>query len=82
VRKSVKMDTDGLIVSVLLSICLVLVFLCAVFAVNERSEIAQSICEKEYGMDFDSYEEGTLYCKPAPVTESYDGIKVVIGGKE
>ena len=42
-------------------------------------ELGNSICEQEYNQTFDSYSDGTLYCKP--VAESYDGIKVVVGGK-
>ena len=39
-------------------------------------ELGKSICEEEYGMDYQSYYKGTLKCKP--FTESYDGIKVEV----
>ena len=51
-------------------------------AQDDVAELAQSICEQEYDMDFDKYEDGKLYCKPALVTESYDGIKIIIAGGE
>jgi len=44
---------------------------------NEYIEqLGQSICEEEYGMDFESYQDNTLRCKP--VKEKYDGIKVEV----
>ncbi len=39
-------------------------------------ELGQSICEEEYGMDFESYYNEVLKCKP--ILEHYDGIKVQI----
>ncbi len=39
-------------------------------------QLGQSICEEEYGMDFESYIDNTLRCKP--FTETYDGIKVEV----
>ena len=39
-------------------------------------QLGKSICEEEYGMDFESYYDNTLRCKP--FTESYDGIKVEV----
>lgn len=44
--------------------------------VDDIEMLGQSICEEEYGMDFESYIDNTLRCKP--FTESYDGIKVEV----
>ncbi len=43
---------------------------------EDTKQLGQSICEEEYGMDFESYINKVLKCKP--FTESYDGIKVEI----
>jgi len=43
---------------------------------KEIEQLGQSICEEEYGMDFESYIDNTLRCKP--FTEEYDGIKVEV----
>ena len=39
-------------------------------------QLGQSICEEEYGMDYESYYDEVLKCQP--MKESYDGIKVQI----
>ena len=39
-------------------------------------ELGESICEEEYNLDFESYIDGVLICKP--FKESYDGIKIEI----
>ena len=39
-------------------------------------QLGKSICEEEYDLDFESYYDGVLKCKP--FKESYDGIKVEI----
>ena len=46
-------------------------------------ELGQSICEEEYGMDFDkySYRETKLYCKPIVPEKEYDGIVVSLKNK-
>ncbi len=50
---------------------------------KETRQLGQSICEEEHHMDFKSYSDGVLECKPAPEEEKYDGIKVrIVGGKE
>ena len=44
-------------------------------------KLGQSICEEEHHMDFKSYDDGVLECKPAPEEKKYDGIKVrIVGG--
>lgn len=43
---------------------------------NDIEQLGQSICEEEYGMDYESYIDNTLKCKP--IKETYDGIKVEI----
>ena len=43
---------------------------------GEIRELGQTICEEEYGMDFESYVDKTLRCKP--FKESYDGLQVEI----
>lgn len=44
------------------------------------SELAQSICDQEFNMDFDTYDDGTLKCKPKDVRAEvqYDGIVIQI----
>ena len=39
-------------------------------------ELGKSICEEEYGMDYESYINEVLRCKP--FKESYDGIQVEV----
>ncbi len=41
-----------------------------------KKELGKSICEEEYEMDFESYDDKVLRCKP--FTENYDGIQVEI----
>ena len=54
-----------------------------VISPNNVRELGKSICEEEHHMDFKSYSDGVLECKPAPEEEKYDGIKVrIVGGKE
>ncbi len=43
---------------------------------KDVKQLGESICEEEYGMDYESYIDNTLKCKP--FTESYDGIKIEI----
>jgi len=45
---------------------------------NDISELGNAICEEEYDMVFDSYEDGVLGCKKKEVVKSYDGLKVMI----
>ena len=40
------------------------------------NQLGKSICEEEYSMDYESYIDNTLRCKP--FAESYDGIKVEV----
>lgn len=42
-------------------------------------ELGQSICDQEYGLDFESYINKVLNCKPKEI--SYNGISVNIGGE-
>ncbi len=48
---------------------------------NDTIELAQSICEEEYNMDYESYDDGILKCKPKEVKAEvqYDGIVIQIG---
>jgi len=43
---------------------------------NEIEELGKSICEEEYGMDYESYIGEVLKCKP--FKETYDGIRVEV----
>ena len=47
---------------------------------KEVKQLGQSICEEEYNMDFESYKDRSLKCKPMIKEEHYDGIVVEIGG--
>ena len=46
----------------------------------EIKELAQSICDQEYNMDYESYDDGELTCKPKEIVEQeqYDGIVINI----
>ena len=45
-------------------------------------QLAQSICDQEYNMDYKSYDDGKLTCKPKEIEyeRQYDGIVIQIGG--
>lgn len=45
---------------------------------GDGEELGQSICEENYDMNFESYYDKVLTCKPK--LESYDGIKIDING--
>lgn len=75
------MDEDdifmtGLIIGVVI-ILLLLSF--DVFNSNTK-ELGQSICDQEYDMDFEKYNDGELTCKPKEIKEEvqYDGITIQI----
>ncbi len=67
--------TVGMIVT---SILLFFIFIAPLD--NQVDELAQSICDKEYDMDYDRYHNKELKCKPRePVqVEAYDGITIQI----
>jgi len=46
----------------------------------EMQELGNAICDQEYNLEFDSYTDGELSCKPKEVKLEipYDGIKVLI----
>ena len=44
-------------------------------SVDDIEELGQSICEEEYNLDFESYIDEVLKCKPLT---NYDGIRVEI----
>ncbi len=45
-----------------------------------KYELGQSICDQEYNMDYESYDDGELTCKPKEIAKQkkYDGIVVNI----
>lgn len=47
---------------------------------NGTKELGQSICEKEYNMDYDGFKLDILSCKPKEMKQKleYDGTKVVL----
>lgn len=47
---------------------------------DDISELGQSICDQEYDMDYQSYSDGKLTCKPKEIKEEvqYDGIVIQI----
>lgn len=63
----------------------ILVSILAIYGLNDYSnnieQLAQSICDQEYDMDYDSYSNKELKCKPREQKESYDRIVVEIGNK-
>ena len=42
-------------------------------------ELGQSICDQEYDMDYESYNNGVLKCKNKEEVVEYDGIEILIG---
>lgn len=46
---------------------------------GDIKELGFSICDQEYGMDFESYDNKELRCKPRG--DSYDGIRIFIEGE-
>ena len=52
-----------------------------IFPSNSESELAQAICDQEYDMDFDSYNDHELKCKDKTYSKEkqYDGITVRVG---
>jgi len=54
-----------------------LVIAILIYLDNSVDELGQAICEKEYGMDFQSYNDKELKCKPKIEKKiQYDGITV------
>ena len=51
---------------------------------KEVKQLGTAICEKQYNMDFDKYENKVIYCKEKPLsTETkYDGLSIVIPEKD
>ncbi len=47
---------------------------------REIEELGQSICDQEYDMDFESYNNNNLYCKNKVIANEtiYDGITIKI----
>jgi len=57
----------------------VVLFLVFFFPIHDKMvELGESICNQEYNMVFDSYNDRELKCKPMPEQESYDGIIIQI----
>ena len=48
---------------------------------NDAEQLGQSICDQEYDMDYKSYYNKELKCKPKVIKEEveYDGIVIQIG---
>lgn len=75
------MEDDDWTLPILIGLGLGVLFTLFIMVIFDDSdyrieELGKSICEEEYGMDYESYYDGTLRCKP--FTESYDGIKVEV----
>ena len=77
-----KMD-DGtllLITLFIVTIAIVIIDGTLIGSLKESNEeLGQAICEQEYDMDYDKYEDGVLSCKPRPKVKAYDGIKIKTG---
>jgi len=77
---------QGVVVGIIFSIIIAMI---AIFflvipqnniAKDKVQELGQSICDQEYHMDFDSYQDKQLKCKPKEIKAQvqYDGIVVQI----
>lgn len=73
----VNIFLTGLFTGILISVMFLAMF--GIDVSYKSHELGQSICEEEYGMDFESYSSKVLECKPIADIEQYDGIKVRIG---
>lgn len=75
------MDGMDIVVIVSLFLCLLLGYIIGVIVeFGDTKELAQSICDQEYNMDFDSYNNKELKCQPkeAKAKVQYDGIVIQI----
>ncbi len=73
-----KMDDDimfGLLIGFVAGVLLV-GFLSGWGNQDDIGQLGQAICEEEYGMDYESYINEVLKCKPMKV--HYDGIQVEV----
>ncbi len=50
---------------------------------NDGQELGQAICDQEYNMDYKSYDNQELKCKPKEIKKEkvYDGIIIQIGNE-
>ncbi len=81
------MSNNGVIEAVISIIFLALGFVLAgiIFQwgnFDDAKELAQAICEEEYNMDYKSYNNKELKCKPKETKNEtlYDGIVIQVGG--
>lgn len=77
------MESDILIIALLAAIVGGFILGSISYGVLDKTEIqelGQSICDQEYRMDFDSYDDKELKCKPKEIKaeRQYDGIVVQI----
>ena len=77
-------ETNVLIIIVVTLLLLIGVSSLAHYADTQILEIKEglggSICDQEYNMNFDTYDDGELTCKPKVIVEQeqYDGIVIKI----
>ena len=58
------------------------ILLIGIIASDPYEELGQAICEEKYNMDYESYNDNLLECKPKEVIEPYDGIYITVGGEQ
>ena len=80
------MKMDGTYISIIIVVILLVgIFSLTHYADTQILEIKEglggSICDQEYNMDYESYDNGVLKCKPKEVKAEvqYDGIVIQIG---
>ncbi len=76
---------DLCVVFLIMSTGVVLGLLIALMAMSSSltpiHELGNAICDQEYDMQFDSYDDKKLKCKPKLQEEPYDGIVIDISDR-
>ncbi|KKL17991.1 hypothetical protein LCGC14_2480000 [marine sediment metagenome] len=75
--------SEGTWVGIIIMLLITLIVL-AHIADTRIQELGQAICEEEYNMDYKSYNNEELKCKPKEIKheKQYDGITIQVGGGE
>jgi len=80
------MDEDLvlLIIGLVLGIVVTILILGSFGTFSVEAELGQAICDQEYNMDYESYDDEELKCQPKVIEqeEQYDGITVYIGNEK
>jgi len=70
----------GILVGIVIGIILSMMIIFSIDS-NPTFELGNAICDQEYGMEFDSYDDKELKCKSKQEKQQYDGIIVDISNE-